>query len=143
MTAGGPGPDEVNALLEDRLAVAEETLRALQAGEVDAIVMDSDQGEQRVYALETQDRPYRLLVERMSEGAAIVDADGLISYANQQLATLLGVPLERLVGRPFSAWLEEPDRSRLIGQLTAAASGGDDERSEEDTSELQSLRHLV
>jgi diguanylate cyclase (GGDEF)-like protein/PAS domain S-box-containing protein len=127
MTAGGPGPDEVNALLEDRLAVAEETLRALRAGEVDAIVMDSGQGEQRVYALETQDRPYRLLVERMSEGAAIVDADGLISYANQQLATLLGVPLERLVGRPFSAWLEEPDRSRLIGQLTAAASGGDDE----------------
>ena len=127
MTAGGPGPDEVNALLEDRLAVAEETLRALQAGEVDAIVMDSGQGEQRVYALETQDRPYRLLVERMSEGAAIVDADGLISYANQQLATLLGVPLERLIGRPFSAWLEEPDRSRLMGQLTAAASGRDDE----------------
>ena len=111
-------------LLENRLAVAEETLRALRAGEVDAIVMNTGQGEQRIYTLETDERPYRHLVERMSEGAALADTDGLIVYANQRLATLLGLPLERLLGRPFSDWLDESERSRFIRRLATAASGG-------------------
>jgi PAS domain S-box-containing protein len=127
MTAGGSSPDQEIALLQNRLAVAEETLRALRAGEVDAIVMDTGQGEQQIYTLETADRPYRHLVERMSEGAALADADGLIVYANQRLATLLGVPLERLLGQPFSDWLDESKRSHFIGRLAAAASGGHDE----------------
>ena len=122
--SGRPSADEAAALIEERLAVAEETLRALRAGEADAIVMDPDQGEPRIYTLETEDRPYRRLVERMSEGAALVDGDGLIVYANQWLATLLGVPLERLQGGPFSDWLDERESTPLIRQLATAASGG-------------------
>jgi len=117
MTADGSGRDEEMTLLANRLAVAEETLRALLGGEVEAIVMDTGQGEQQIYTLETEERPYRHLVERMSEGAALADADGLIVYANQRLATLLGVPLERLLGRPFSDWLDEPERSLFIGRI--------------------------
>src|SRR5664279_2136611 len=94
MMPGGSSRDQEITLLENRLAVAEETLRALRAGEVDAIVMNTGQGEQRIYTLETEERPYRHLVERMSEGAALADTDGLIVYANQRLATLLGVPLD-------------------------------------------------
>src|SRR5664279_4086430 len=124
MTPGGSSRDQEIMLLENRLAVAEETLRALRAGEVDAIVVNTGQGEQRIYTLETDERPYRHLVERMSEGAALADTDGLIVYANQRLATLLGLPLERLLGRPFSDWLDESERSRFIRRLATAASGG-------------------
>src|ERR1035437_1095078 len=127
MTAGGSSQDEEMTLLENRLAVAEETLRALLAGETDAIVMNTGQGEQQIYTLETEERPYRHLVERMSEGAALADANALIVYANQRLATLLGVSLQRLLGRPFSDWLEESERSRFIGRLATAAAGGHDE----------------
>lgn len=123
MPAGEPAGEQPAALIEERLAVAEETLRALRAGEADAIVMDSKPGEQRIYTLDTKDRPYRRLVERMTEGAALVDADGLVVYANQRLATLLGVPLERLQGSPFSDWLDESERTLLLGRLAAAASG--------------------
>jgi PAS domain S-box-containing protein len=115
------------ALLANRLAVAEETLRALLAGEANAIVMHTGQGEQQIYTLETEERPYRHLVERMSEGAALADVDGLIVYANQRLATLLGVPLEQLLGRPFSDWLDESERSRFIARLADAAADGHDE----------------
>ena len=123
MTPGGSSRDQEIMLLENRLAVAEETLRALRAGEVDAIVMNTGQGEQRIYTLETDERPYRHLVERMSEGAALADTDGLIVYANQRLATLLGVPLERVLGQPFSDWLDESERSRFIRRLATGASG--------------------
>jgi PAS domain S-box-containing protein len=124
VTGDEPSAAESAALIEQRLAVAEETLRAIRAGEADAILLDSHQGEQQVYTLETEDRPYRRLVERMSEGAALVDADGRVAYANQWLATLLDVPLERLQGSPLSDWLDEPDAARFLRQLATAASGG-------------------
>ena len=127
MTAGDPSRDDELTRLANRLAVAEETLRAARAGEVDAIVMGTRQGEQQVYTLENDERPYRHLVERMSEGAALADADGLIVYANQRLATLLGVPLERLLGRPFPDWLDESERPAFIQRVATAASGGHDE----------------
>src|SRR5665648_230477 len=127
MTAGGSSAEQVAALLEERLALAEETLRALRAGEVDAIVMDAGHDAQKIYTLETEDRPYRRLVERMSEGAALVDADGLIVYANERLASLLGVPLERLLGGPFSDWLDKSEHAPFIRRLATAASGGHSE----------------
>jgi PAS domain S-box-containing protein len=127
MTDAGPSRDEEMTLLTNRLAVVEETLRALLAGEAEAIVMNTGQGEQRIYTLETEERPYRHLVERMSEGAALADADGLVVYANQRLATLLGVPLEQIIGQPFSDWLDEAERARFIERLAADAPGGHDE----------------
>jgi len=111
-------------VLANRLAVAEESLRALRAGEADAIVMGTGYGREQIYTLETADRPYRHLVERMSEGAALVDADGLIVYANQRLAALLGVPLERLLGQSFLNWLDESEHSIFVTRLATATSGG-------------------
>ena len=127
MTEGGSGRDQEMARLANRLAVAEETLRALRAGDVEAIVLDTARGERQVYTLETEERPYRHLVERMSEGAALADVDGLVVYANQRLAALLGVPLERVLGRPFSDWLDESERSSFVERLAIAAEGGHDE----------------
>jgi PAS domain S-box-containing protein len=127
MTMDGSSRDEEMTLLVHRLAVAEETLRALLGGEVDSIVMHTGQGERQIYTLETDERPYRHLVERMSEGAALADADGLIVYANQRLASVLGVPLERLLGRPFSDWLDESERSAFIGQMADEGSDRHDE----------------
>jgi len=95
----------------------------MPAESVDAIVMNGERGEQRTYTLETEDRPYRRLVERMSEGAALVASDGLIVYANDRLASLLGVPPERLLGGPFSDWLDEPERASFVAQLVAGRSG--------------------
>ena len=54
--------------------------------------------DQRIYTLEGADRPYRLFVEGMQQGAATLYADGTIAYCNQQLADLLKVPHSRMVG---------------------------------------------
>ena len=66
--------------LRERLAEAEEALRAIRAGEVDAIIVDSADTPV-VYTLKNADNPYRLLVEQMREGALTVSGDGVILYA--------------------------------------------------------------
>ncbi|HEX7536667.1 MAG TPA: PAS domain-containing protein [Dermatophilaceae bacterium] len=121
-TSREPGTDPGLDLLKHQLAVAEETLRAIRAGEVDAILVDTADSHQLTYILETPDLPYRRLVEGMSEGAALIDTTGLVTYANQSLAALLGVSLEHLLGKPFADWLDEPDRNSFNQRLAAASS---------------------
>jgi PAS domain S-box-containing protein len=102
-----------------RLAEAEQTLEAIRAGAVDALVVSTDEGEQ-VFGLRTADHSYRRIIESIHEGAATLTVDGTIFYANRYLSELLGAPLERLIGSSFGAWLAEPGvfdaaRARLGG----------------------------
>ncbi len=83
--------------LRRRLEEAEETIRAIRCGDVDAFVVEMPQGA-RVYTLQSADRPYRLLVEGMQQGALTLGDDGTIAYCNRRFADLVGVPPERLVG---------------------------------------------
>jgi PAS domain S-box-containing protein len=82
--------------IQDELREARETLDALRNGEVDAVVVTGSQGSQ-VYSLTGADQPYRVYVEQMQEGAVTVSSDGTILYCNQRFATMVGLPLERVI----------------------------------------------
>ena len=89
--------------LRQRLADAEETLRAIRSGEVDALVISTPEGEQ-IYTLQGAETAYRVMVEAMTEGAMTLAQDGTILYCNQRLADMLGTTLEELIGsslRPY------------------------------------------
>ena len=96
---------ELNARLEE----AEETLRAVRAGEVDAFIVQGPAGEQ-VFTLRSAEQPYRTLVEEMQEGAAILTVAGDIVYCNRQFSTLVAIPLEDVMGRPLDHFLANSDR---------------------------------
>jgi diguanylate cyclase (GGDEF)-like protein len=84
---------------------AADTLRAIGAGEVDAfVVSDGDAGE-RVFTLSTADRPYRMFVENMRDGAVTLSATGVVLYANRRLAELLSLPADAIVGSPLASFL--------------------------------------
>src|SRR5690349_9457849 len=83
--------------LKSQLDEAEATLEAIRTGEVDAVVVYSDEGE-RVYTLKGADQPYRIFVEQMNEGALTLSKDGVVLYGNQSAARLCGLPLEKLIG---------------------------------------------
>jgi len=83
-----------------RLEEAEETLRAIQNNEVDALIVDGPQGQQ-VFTLQGAEQPYRTLMETMSEGALTVAADGTILYCNQRFAEMLKSPLNGIIGSSF------------------------------------------
>ena len=83
--------------LHSRLQEAEETLRAIRAGEIDALVVTGPLGE-KVFILRGADHPYRVIVEEMNEGAITLSPEGTILYCNQRFADLLKAPLEQVIG---------------------------------------------
>ena len=83
--------------LEARLADAEETLDAIRSGDVDAVVV-GEADERRVFTLEGADRPYRILIEQMAEGAATLSTEGMVLYCNQAFADLARLPARDLIG---------------------------------------------
>ncbi|HEY1542477.1 MAG TPA: HWE histidine kinase domain-containing protein [Xanthobacteraceae bacterium] len=117
--------DEPNAEIADlrqRLAEAEEALRAIYQGEVDALVVRGPDGPQ-VFTLRGAQEPYRILVEHMHEGALTVSDAGLILYCNHHFATLVGRPLEQIVGRPIAQFVARQDAQSLQGLLGSGAGG--------------------
>jgi PAS domain S-box-containing protein len=104
-----------NEDLRLKLEVAEETLRAIRANEVDGLVVEHD-GEQRVYTLRGADESYRIFVETMQQGAATVAADGTIMYCNRAFAESLQSPLEKTIGTSIYS-LVMPDDEGILRSL--------------------------
>ena len=88
--------DEIEGL-RLRLQEAEGTLDAIRRGEVDALVISGPDGDQ-VYTLTGADRTYRIVLETMNEGAAIIGSDGTVLFCNARLSDILKTPLERILG---------------------------------------------
>lgn len=103
----------------ERLAQAEETIRAIHSGEVDAVVVDGPHGAQ-VYVLEGADHPYRVLVEQMHEGTVTLDLNGLILYSNPQFAVLVGAADTSVTGSEFAQFLPAAD-SKIFAELVEGA----------------------
>ncbi|HEX3089401.1 MAG TPA: EAL domain-containing protein [Ilumatobacteraceae bacterium] len=102
------GPAELPTTLADallRMSEAEDMLRAIAAGEVDAFVVSDGRARRRVFTLSTADRPYRIFVENMRDGAVTLSSTGLILYANRRLAELLARPRASIVGSPLAMFV--------------------------------------
>ncbi len=95
--------------LQFKLDEAEETLTAIQNGEIDAIVTPHGTEGPQVYTLESADYLYRVLVQEMSEGVAILTNDGTIYYSNTQLSSMIQVPLEQIAGLSLNDFIQSED----------------------------------
>jgi PAS domain S-box-containing protein len=118
-----PGPSRLLARLRARLAEAEETLRAIRSGEVDAVLGAGRRGD-RVFTLEGAEHAYRVLIESMNEGALTLTADKTILYANQCFARMVKCPLEQVIGGSFRRFLSSEDRDGLRSLMKRAAKSG-------------------
>lgn len=114
--------NQTSGLNAQLMEEAEQTLRAIRDGAVDAFVVQELEGH-RVYTLEGSDLPYSTLVERMQQGAAMLDAKGCIVYANLSLGQLLGLPREKLVGFPLINFLAPDDHATCQTLLRQSQSG--------------------
>jgi len=92
--------------LDARLQEAEETLRAMRDGDLNAA-------------------DYRMLVEEMNEGAVILSAEGTILYCNRRIADMLKRPIEEIVGVGFESFVAPSTRRAFAALLEADRSAGE------------------
>jgi PAS domain S-box-containing protein len=115
---GAAGKEEI-AELQRRLEEAEETLRAIRQGEVDALVIDDPNGEV-IYTLTSADYPYRLMIDEMNEGAVSVSPDSYILYSNRNFAGILGLAESNASGVRFDDLIVPHMREQFLEDLETA-----------------------
>src|SRR5579864_178339 len=91
---------------------------AIRSGCVDAFVIEDREGH-AVYTLQNADLPYSTLVQRMQQGAAMLDANGEVIYCNPSLAALFGTSVESLIGTRLIDRVH-PDDVPVLQQLLEA-----------------------
>lgn len=111
-----------NEELKRRLTEAEETLAAIRQGFVDAFVIQGKEGDQ-VSMLRGAEPAYRLLVEKMAEGAALLEPDGTILYCNRQFTQMLGLKFNEVIGTTLFAYIDPTDQFRARETLAQTAQG--------------------
>ncbi|MBE3116740.1 PAS domain S-box protein [Candidatus Bathyarchaeota archaeon] len=108
--------------LRERLLEALDALRAIHSGEVDALVVATPQGEQ-IYTIYGAEKPYRVLIEEMKEGAVILSDDNTILYCNSGFAKMIKCPLEKIVGINIESVVSPTYKSAFNKLLSLARTG--------------------
>lgn len=93
-----------NDELRQQLEEANDTINAIRTGQVDAFIVQGENGHQ-LYTLKTADQTYRVFIEKMNEGAVTLNHDGIILYSNTRFATMVNVPLEKVLGLKFEVFI--------------------------------------
>jgi PAS domain S-box-containing protein len=105
--------------LRERLKTAEETLHAIQSGEVDALMVSGRHGA-HVVSLKGGEPAYRMLVEAMSEGAATLSQVGAVLYCNRRFAEMMCRPPGKLIGVAVQSLVMEAERDSFNVLLSEA-----------------------
>ena len=102
--------------LKLQLQEANETIQAIRTGQVDALVVQKEDGLQ-LYTLKSADHTYRIFIEKMKEGAVTLDRSGLILYSNSQFASIVNLPLTEVIGLPIVKFIP-PDYRESFKKIT-------------------------
>ena len=105
-----------NEELKNDVRELKETLEAISSGEVDAIVV-SKADEKKIYTLENEDQPYRILIENIREGTLTLLHDGMILYGNTAFAAMRGVHLPEIIGTNLEQHIALRDKERFKEML--------------------------
>src|ERR1700722_4309495 len=108
--------------LKARLGESENTLRGIRSGEVNALVVDTSEGQQ-LFVLKGAEQPYREMVETMSEGAVTVTPDGVILYSNQRFAEMVTANLQTIIGSNLRAYCAADDAAKVLAALGESQAG--------------------
>ncbi|MBD3583958.1 sensor histidine kinase [Flavobacterium selenitireducens] len=110
-----------NENLRQQLSDANQIIDSIREGAVDALVVNDGSGSPQIYAIESADYTYRILIEKFSEGALSINETGLILFANRSFSDLAGLPSEEILGTNFRDYFEVPT---LFDALLSALQNG-------------------
>lgn len=98
-----------NEQLRIQLEEANETIQAIRTGQIDALVVEGNQGHE-LYTLKTADQTYRVFIETMHEGAVTLNEQGLILYSNSTFAEMVSLPLWEVIGTALTQYIAPADQ---------------------------------
>ncbi len=105
--------------LQYQLEEANDTINAIRTGQVDALIVNTGENPQ-LYTLKTADQTYRVFIEKMNEGAVTINQEGLILYSNSKFASMVNMPLEKVIGFPFTGFIP-PQSHEKFNKLIQSA----------------------
>jgi diguanylate cyclase (GGDEF)-like protein/PAS domain S-box-containing protein len=117
---GEADADRATASLRTKIGDLEAALTAIRSGGVDAVLMGAPEHEQ-LYTLASADRPYRVIVEEMGEGAATISEGGAVLYANRRFAAFIGRDRSTLLGLLVTELVQAVDRAAFADLLMVEA----------------------
>ena len=106
-----------NEHLQTRLRELEETVASVCIGSADTILVSTVEGE-KVFTLKNAEKPYRLFVEKMNQGAVLLSEDDMILYCNQAFAGMVNDVAEVVVGKKVQAYIPQACHCDLNTMLT-------------------------
>ncbi len=97
-------------MLQRKLRSAMEAIEAIKEDNIDALLINARENARKVYTEKTADKPYRILIEKMHEGAVMLSEDGTIIYCNAYFALMVNLPLEKVFGTDFLDYIDESSK---------------------------------
>jgi len=112
--------------LKEQLCDANSVIEAIKDGSVDALVVHNG-GEPQIYSIESADYTYRILIEKLGEGALSMTNEGLILYCNEYFSKLIDLPAEKIIGTYLYSYFKNTEEcSGLIEvSISTGASKGE------------------
>jgi PAS domain S-box-containing protein len=98
--------------LRHQLEEANDTIHAIRTGMVDAFVVQGAGGHQ-LYTLKSSDHTFRILIEKMQQGAITLNRRGEILYCNPYFLEMTKLPLNQIIGRGFDSFIKGYTAERL------------------------------
>lgn len=111
-----------NEELQWKLGEANDVIDAIRNVKIDAIVVNGDQGY-CIYSLKTADQTFRLFIEKMNEGAVTLNHEGVIIYSNTRFASIVDMPLQKVIGLTFDGFVAENDLGLYKKTIKSAWTG--------------------
>lgn len=102
--------------LQRLMQEAKKSIASITAENIDALVF-SDQNALKIFTEKTADKTYRVLIEKMHEGAVTLTKDGTILYCNHYFANMLTLPLQKVTGTKFKNFIDDSSKERFESLL--------------------------
>lgn len=118
---------ELHKQLKQNMQKAKDTIELIKKGKVDALVVPDKKGL-KIYTEKTADKTYRILIEKMHEGAVTINKGGIILYCNASFAGMVKQPLQKVIGSRFVNFIESSSKKAF---KTLEKKGWEDYASEE------------
>lgn len=100
-----------NKLKGDLLA-SNKSIAVIKTGDIDALVVKNKR-ELKLYTEATAYKVYRILIEKMNEGAVTLNKAGIILYCNACFANMVNTPLQKVIGRGLRKFITDSSKEKF------------------------------